>query len=103
MSGSKGFVDMAVLAVGYIVVTALVQGSRFIKRFYVRRFANNVDRSMKRTLYANLTHKSGPELAKEGSGNLLTKAISDVGDCAGRNAANSRPRCSTPASRWSDT
>lgn len=80
--GSKGFVDMAVLAVGYIVVTALVQGSRFIKRFYVRRFANNVDRSMKRTLYANLTHKSGPELAKEGSGNLLTKAISDVGDCA---------------------
>ena len=33
LSGSKGFVDMAVLAVGYIVVTALVQGLRFIKRF----------------------------------------------------------------------
>ena len=36
---------------------AVVQVSRYIKRFYVRRFANNVNRRMKGILYASLVEK----------------------------------------------
>ena len=37
---------MARLAGAYLAVTLLVQGARFLKRFYVRRFANNINRRM---------------------------------------------------------
>ena len=36
---------------------------------------------MKRILYRTLIHKSRVELEKEGTGNVITKAISDVDDC----------------------
>lgn len=55
---------------------------RYVKRFYVRHFANNVNRRMKETLYGNLVRKSRRELEQEGAGNVLTKAILDVDDCA---------------------
>ena len=41
----------------YILVTLGVQAARFIKRFYVRRFANNINRRMKGILYANLVRQ----------------------------------------------
>ena len=72
---------MAVLVLAYILVTLGVQAARFIKRFYVRRFANNIDRRMKGILYANLVRQSRAALEKEGAGELMTKAISDVDDC----------------------
>ena len=59
----------------------LVLAARFIKRFYVRRFANNINRRMKGILYANLVRQSRTALEKEGAGELMTKAISDVDDC----------------------
>ena len=58
-----------------------MQAARFVKRFYVRRFANNIDRRMKGILYANLVRQSRAALEKEGAGELMTKAISDVDDC----------------------
>ena len=61
---------------------AVVQGSRFIKRLYVRKFANNINRSMKQVLYANLVRKDKVELEQAGTGTLMTKAISDVDACA---------------------
>ena len=73
--------NMAVLVLGYILVTLLVQAARFIKRFYVRRFANNINRRMKGILYASLVRQSRASLEKEGAGELMTKAISDVDDC----------------------
>ena len=73
--------QMAPLVLAYILVTLLVQASRFIKRFYVRRFANNINRRMKGILYANLVRQSRVSLEKEGAGELMTKAISDVDDC----------------------
>ena len=73
---------MAVLVGAYVLVTLLVQSARFVKRFYVRRFANNINRRMKGVLYANLVRQSRSVLGKEGSGELMTKAISDVDDCA---------------------
>ena len=81
LGGSETAAKMAVLVLAYIVVTLVVQGARFIKRFYVRRFANNINRRMKGILYANLVRQSRASLEKEGAGELMTKAISDVDDC----------------------
>ena len=52
--GEGSFSVMVSLAAGYIAVIAAVQGLRFLKRFYVRRFANKVNRRMKRVLYGAL-------------------------------------------------
>ena len=81
LGGSETAAKMAVLVPAYILVTLLVQAARFVKRFYVRRFANNIDRRMKGILYANLVRQSRAALEKEGAGELMTKAISDVDDC----------------------
>ena len=82
LKGQAGFRDMLALVGWYALITAVVQGARYVKRFYVRRFANNVNRRMKRVLYGSLVRKSRSELAGEGAGDLLTKAIGDVDDCA---------------------
>ena len=82
LSGSETAAQMALLVLAYILVTLLVQASRFIKRFYVRRFANKVNRRMKRVLYGALVRSDRGDLEREGAGTVLTKAISDVDDCA---------------------
>ena len=82
LGGRETAAAMTALAAGYILVTLLVQAARFIKRFYVRRFANNINRRMKGVLYENLVRQSRGALKKQGAGELMTKAISDVDDCA---------------------
>ena len=82
LKGFGRFQDMLTLVLGYAVILAAVQTARFIKRFYVRRFANNVNRRMKQTLYSSLVHKSRASLREEGEGSVMTKAILDVDDCA---------------------
>ena len=81
LGGNETAASMALLVLGFILVTLLVQTARFIKRLYVRRFANNINRRMKSVLYANLVRQSRASLEKEGAGELMTKAISDVDDC----------------------
>ena len=78
---SAEYADMLVLVIAYVISIAIVQIARYIKRFYVRRFANNVNKDMKETLYDSLVHKSRAELEEEGAGNVMTKAILDVDDC----------------------
>ena len=82
LGGSDTAAHMVMLVLSYIAVTLLVQAARFVKRFYVRRFANNINRRMKGVLYANLLRQSRSALEHEGAGELMTKAISDVDDCA---------------------
>ncbi len=82
LGGSDTAAHMVMLVLAYIAVTLLVQAARFVKRFYVRRFANNINRIMKGVLYANLLRQSWSALEHEGAGELMTKAISDVDDCA---------------------
>lgn len=77
----KEFRDMVWLAALYILVIAAVQVARYIKRFYVRRFANHVNRNMKQILYGNLIHYGKAELEHENIGSIITKAISDVDAC----------------------
>ena len=81
LGGSATAAAMAMLVLTYVLVTLVVQAARFIKRFYVRHFANNINRRMKGILYANLVRQSRAALEKEGAGELMTKAISDVDDC----------------------
>lgn len=81
LKGTGQFSGMLMLVISFAVVTAVVQVSRYVKRFYVRRFANNVNRRMKETLYGSLVKKSRASLREEGEGNIMTKAILDVDDC----------------------
>ena len=81
LGGRETAARMAVLVLAYIAVTLLVQAARFVKRFYVRRFANNINHRMKGILYANLVRQGRAALEREGAGELMTKAISDVDDC----------------------
>lgn len=82
LGGRSGFYDMLVLVIAYVIAIGVVQASRYIKRFYVRRFANNVNRRMKQVLYGSLVRKSRLEINEDGVGNVMTKAILDVDDCA---------------------
>lgn len=82
LQGRQAFHAMAFLVLAYLLTILLVQSARFVKRFYVRRFANNINRRMKGILYANLLRLNRRELEQQGAGELMTKAISDVDDCA---------------------
>ena len=81
LKGLGAFSDMLVLVFGYVIAIAVVQIARYIKRFYVRRFANNVNCRMKEILYVSLIRKSRASLREEGEGSIMTKAILDVDDC----------------------
>lgn len=82
MQGDKKFIDMLSLAVTYVIAILFVQFFRYVKRLYVRKFGNHVNRDMKGVLYASLVHKKRDELEAEGAGNIMTKAIADVDTCA---------------------
>ncbi len=100
LGGSETAARMALLVLAYILTILVVQAARFIKRFYVRRFANNINRRMKGILYANLVRQSRTALEQEGAGELMTKAISDVDDCVEGMRKFSPPRSLIPVWRW---
>lgn len=79
--GSRTFGSMAALAFTYVLVILLVQIMRYVKRLYVRKFANQVNRDMKEELYRSMLAKSQIQLEKEGIGSLMTKAAADVDAC----------------------
>lgn len=74
--------DMVSLALIYLFTILLVQASRCIKRFYVRRFANNTSRSMRHIIYNNIVFMNKESLDRENTGSIMTKAIADVDACA---------------------
>lgn len=81
ITGSKTAAAMLSLAVAYAIVIAGVQGCRFLKRLYVRKFANHLNRDMKKNIYHNLVSSSLSSLRGEDRGSMMTKAIDDVDDC----------------------
>lgn len=78
---NKQLSDMISLALIYVSVIFFVQMTRYIKRLYVRKFANNINRKMKHILYNNLIHQPTTELLNQNIGSLMTKAILDVDTC----------------------
>ncbi|MBE5962918.1 MAG: ABC transporter ATP-binding protein [Lachnospiraceae bacterium] len=79
--GTKGVGAMVSLAILYLAVILVVQVMRAVKRFYVRRFANNTSRNMRHMLYNSLVNRSTRGLEEENVGEIMTKAISDVDAC----------------------
>lgn len=72
-----------VLFTAFLLVgsTVIVQSARAVKRFYVRRFANDVNARMQNVIYANIVNQSEDTLISENVGTLMTKAVSDVDAC----------------------
>lgn len=69
------------LTVTFVSLIGMIQLLRYFKRFYIRRFANNTSATMRLMIYNNIMHKSTSELSNENTGNLMTRAISDVDLC----------------------
>ncbi len=69
------------LAVTFVLLILAVQILRYYKRFYIRRFANSTSATMRFMIYNTILHKSAKELNQEVTGDLMTKAISDVELC----------------------
>jgi ABC-type multidrug transport system fused ATPase/permease subunit len=73
--------DVGMLASLYVALIGMIQLLRYGKRFYIRRFANSTSSTMRLMIYNNILHKTAAELDNENTGNLMTRAISDVDLC----------------------
>ncbi|MGD9566912.1 MAG: ABC transporter ATP-binding protein [Sedimentibacter sp.] len=73
--------SVGILAGTYVALIGAIQLLRYFKRFYIRRFANSTSATMRFMIYNNIMHKSISELDNENTGNLMTRAISDVDLC----------------------
>lgn len=82
MKGTDTARTMTRIAVLYVLVILIVQSARFFKRLFVRKFANNIRLDMKDTLYRSLVHMDRAAMQEEQSGEVMTKAITDVDACA---------------------
>lgn len=71
--------EMIWLAGCYVLTILLVQFMRYLKRLYVRKFANNISKRMKMTLYWNLLHRKQAE--QEEAGAMMTRIIADADAC----------------------
>lgn len=80
MDGDRHASDMLILVALYILTVAFVQFLRFLKRLYVRRFGNNVNREMKSTIYKNILYNVNTDTDE--AGDVMTKTISDADACA---------------------
>ena len=70
------------LVVFYLLTIILVQSARFLKRNYVRVFANNTNKRFKQAIYHTIVYSPLQNIEKEGTGSILTKAIVDADDCS---------------------
>ena len=69
------------LSLIFIFTISIVQFFRYLKRYYVRQFANRTTATMRFMLYNNILHKKEKELNNENMGSIMTKTISDVDVC----------------------
>lgn len=83
IAGTRQWTAMVWLALAYVAAILFVQGTRYLKRLYVRKFGNNINRSMKQALYRSLIHMDRQELESESVGAIMTRAVADVDACEG--------------------
>lgn len=72
---------VALLALTFVVLIGAIQLMRYLKRFYIRRFANSTSATMRLMIYNHIVYKSYLELQHESTGDLMTRALSDVDLC----------------------
>ncbi len=77
-AGTAAWQEMLTLALVYLGVMLLVQSCRALKRFGVRRFANDMSRHLRLVLYRSLLGRS---LDETDTGELMTRAVGDVDIC----------------------
>lgn len=82
LKNKANYSDVLKIAMAYVIIIIFVQINRYYKREYVRVFANNINKTMKETIFHNLLNTSTHKLKEEGVGNILTKAVIDVDDCS---------------------
>ena len=71
--------SMIQLSVIYVCVILLVQFARFLKRYFVRKFGNDINRSIKMDVYKHFVYDTSND---ENAGSIMTKAISDADACS---------------------
>lgn len=81
LNGLKTSNVMIQIAFIYVVIIALVQAARYLKRYYVRKFGNDINRNLKMDVYSHFVSQVGKE-NNEDSGSMMTKAIQDVDACS---------------------
>lgn len=79
--GGDDLSSVTILAITFVALIGMIQLLRYFKRFYIRRFANSTSATMRLMIYNHIMHKSTPGLEDENTGNLMTRAISDVDLC----------------------
>jgi ATP-binding cassette subfamily B multidrug efflux pump len=72
---------VVLLATTFILLIGAIQLMRYLKRFYIRRFANSTSATMRLMIYNHIMYKSYVELQHESTGDLMTRALSDVDLC----------------------
>lgn len=82
LKGQRTSAELIRLSVLYVLVIACVQGARFLKRLYVRKFANHVTRAMKVKIYDSLLAQDTVSVRRQDAGTIMTKAIQDAESCA---------------------
>jgi ATP-binding cassette, subfamily B, multidrug efflux pump len=73
--------SVATTSITFVILIGMIQLLRYFKRFYIRRFANSTSATIRLMIYNNIMNKSTSELHNENTGNLMTRAISDVDLC----------------------
>lgn len=66
---------------GYLLAILAIQALRFLKRYYIRLFANRTNATMRFVVYHNIMNRPVEKLKGERAGDLMTRGISDVKAC----------------------
>lgn len=79
LNGQDNYNKMILVVVAYVATAGIVQGMRYLKRLYVRKFANRINREMRLTLFENFLLQNADRQSNTGA--LMTKMLSDADRC----------------------
>lgn len=71
--------DIAIKALLFFILIVFIQFNRYLKRFFVRDFANKMVLNMREIFFNNLLYS---DLDKSNRADLITRAMSDINDTA---------------------
>lgn len=66
----------------FLLIVALIQGLRYIKRYYTRRFANRISVAMRGLCYHNMLAEKMDMGKQKKDGDMITRILQDVDLCA---------------------
>ncbi len=78
IGGKKVFIDIVIVSVAFLLTMLVVQALRYMKRFFVRRMANNIASTLRKSLYRSIIDKKQVEIEEENVGGVMARGISDI-------------------------